>query len=122
MGVEWDMEERVLDLKVEVGRCGDFVGDMEDVVMEEEVVGVAEVDIVEEVGVVKEDAEGVDIEETEEEVERVSFKVDVKVNVYEVEDSSGEEGEKMEEVDALAEELVIKEDVVGVEIEEEAVE
>lgn len=30
--------------------------------------------------------------------------------------------EKMEEVDALAEELVIKEDVVGVEIEDEAVE
>ena len=30
--------------------------------------------------------------------------------------------EKMEEVDALAEELVIREEVVGVEIEDEAVE
>lgn len=33
-----------------------------------------------------------------------------------------EREEKMEEIDALAEELVIKEDVVGVEIEDEAVE
>lgn len=64
MWVEGDVvEEIVLDLKVEVGRCVDVVGEIEDTVMEEEVVGVAEVDIMEdEVVVMKDEVEGVDVE------------------------------------------------------------
>lgn len=82
--VEWDVieEEIVLDLIVEVGRCVDLVGEIEEVVMEEEVVGVVEVDKIEdEVGVMEEEVEGVDVEETEEEVGVVSVKVEVKIEV-----------------------------------------
>lgn len=86
MWVGWDVvEERVLDVrKVEVGRC---VGD---VVMEVDVVGVAEEeDIIEgERIVMKEEVEGVDVEEMEEvasadieETEEEEGVVSVKVEV-----------------------------------------
>lgn len=89
MWVEWDVvEERVLEVrKVEVGRC------VEDLVMEVEVVGVAEEeDIIEDEVVMKEEVEGVDVEEIEEEVSSVDIEeteeeegvVSVKVEVEEV--------------------------------------
>jgi hypothetical protein len=73
MWVEGDMvEEIVLEVKVEVERWVDVVGEIEDAVTEEEVIGVAEVDIIEdEVAVMKDEVEWLDIAETEEEVASV---------------------------------------------------
>lgn len=66
------VEEILFEVKVEVGRWVDVVGEIEDAVMEEEVIGVAEVDIIEdEVSVMKDEVEGLDITETEEEVASV---------------------------------------------------
>lgn len=77
------VDEIVLDvMKVEVGRCVDVVGGIDDVVMEIEVVGVVKVDIMEDgVGVIEEEVAIVEIEVTEEEVRVVSIKVVVKVSV-----------------------------------------
>lgn len=66
------VEEIVLEVKVEVGRWVDVLDEIEDAVMEEEVIGVVEVDIIEdEVAVMKDEVEGLDIAETEEEVASV---------------------------------------------------
>ena len=66
MWVEGDMvEEIVLDMKVEVGRLVDVVGEIEDAVMEEEVIGAGEVDIM------KDEVEGLDIAKTKEKVANV---------------------------------------------------
>lgn len=62
------VEERVFDVrKVEVERC------VEDLVMEVEVVGVAKEDMIEGEVVMKEEVEGVGVEEIEEEVASVDI-------------------------------------------------
>ena len=61
-----------------MGRC------VEDLVMEVEVVGVAEEDIIEDEVVMKEEVEGVDVEEIKEEVARVDIETEEEEGVVSV--------------------------------------
>lgn len=78
------VEEIVLDVEVEVRADVDGVVEIEedgDVVMKEKVVRAEEVVGVVDVVVIKEAAEGVNVEETEGELEVVSVTVEVTINV-----------------------------------------